>query len=208
MKISRREFLKGITILGTAQPLIAPYIFTCKKTSSDLDILIKGGFVVDGTGNPGRKSDIGIKGNRIRYIGPECRLSSSRIINAEDLTVTPGFIDVHTHTDIELLVVPSGGSKLMQGVTTELGGNCGGSIAPRSYEEDDNYRKRIKNRYGFDADWTNFSQFFDKLKKNRIGINFCTLLGLGTVRSEVIGNDDRPPTETEMNEMKKITGDA
>ncbi|MFC1725679.1 amidohydrolase family protein [candidate division KSB1 bacterium] len=208
MKISRRDFLKDIAIFGAAQPFIAPYIITGKKTNSELDILIKGGFVVDGSGNPGKKSDIGVKGNRIRYIGPECKLSSDRIIKADNLTVAPGFIDVHTHTDIELLVVPSGGSKLMQGVTTEIGGNCGSSIAPRSYEEDDDYRKNIKNRYGFEADWTNFSQFFNKLKKNKIGINFCTFLGLGTIRSEVIGNEDRPPTASEMEKMKNMTKTA
>ena len=204
MKISRREFLKNMCIYTSVPTILTPAVIGCKRAKKDLDILLKNGTIVDGSGNSSKIMDIGIKGDKIRFIGKNCPLSAEKIINAEGFIVSPGFIDVHTHTDIGLIVEPSGGSKLMQGVTTEIGGNCGGSVAPRKSEDDEEYKEQMKTRYNITVDWTDFTGFFSRLEKKGIGINFCTLTGLGTIRAMVMGEENRPPTREELAQMKEL----
>lgn len=204
MKTSRREFLKNMLICTSFPTVLAPAVTGCKKTEKDLDILLKNGTVIDGSGSPGKIMDIGTKENRIRFMGQNCPLSAERILSVKGLIVSPGFIDVHTHSDISFLVEPSGGSKLRQGVTTEIGGNCGDSVAPRKAENDEVYREQMKQRYNISVDWTDFTGFFKRLEKEGIGINFCTLTGLGTIRAIVMGEDNRRPTGEELSKMKEM----
>ena len=96
-----------------------------------LDLKITGGQVLDGTGRPAFCADVGIQGNEIREIGDLSAVEAKRSVDASGRCVCPGFIDVHSHSDAYLLIEPSAPSKIFQGVTTEVVGNCGASAAPR-----------------------------------------------------------------------------
>src|SRR6478672_6880844 len=94
------------------------------------DILIRRGTVIDGSGRPGEGADVAIAGGRIAAIGPSLAGEAARIVDADGLVVTPGFIDIKTHSDFVLPINPKAESKVRQGVTTEIIGHCGFSVAP------------------------------------------------------------------------------
>src|SRR5213595_933337 len=94
------------------------------------DILIRGGLVIDGSGRPGARADVAVAGGRIAHIGPGLAGDAARLIDAAGLAVTPGFIDIKTHSDFTLPINPKAESKVRQGVTTEIIGHCGFSVAP------------------------------------------------------------------------------
>ncbi len=94
------------------------------------DVLIRGGTVFEGMGAPGVEADVAISNGRIRAVGPDSGDKAKRIVDARGLAVAPGFIDIHAHSDYTLPLNPRAGSKIRQGVTTEVVGNCGFSIAP------------------------------------------------------------------------------
>src|ERR1051326_1352676 len=94
------------------------------------DILIRGGTVIDGSGRPGESADVAIEAGRLAALGPKLSGAAARVINAEGLAVAPGFIDIKTHSDFVLPINPKAESKLRQGVTTEIIGHCGFSVAP------------------------------------------------------------------------------
>lgn len=112
--------------------LIFPGLFfmsiSCQE--SELDFVIKNGSVIDGTGSPAFQADLGIKDGRISEIGDLETRAAARIIDARGLTVAPGFIDLHTHAERKILQLPSVENYIRQGVTTIVGGNCGGSPYP------------------------------------------------------------------------------
>jgi N-acyl-D-amino-acid deacylase len=151
----------------------------CKKSVEEYDLIIKSGTIVDGTGNPWFYSDIGIKGERILKIGKIASKKGKRIINAKGLYVSPGFIDVHTHVDRNIADYPTVPNYLFQGVTTVVGGNCGGSRYP-------------------------LRDLFHKLERTGIAINFATFIGHNTIREEVMGKDNRDPTPEELARMKEL----
>lgn len=110
--------------------LLLQILWACSHFTKPYDIVIKSGEIVDGTGNPGYRADIGIKGERIIQIGVITEDEGKKVIDAEGLCVAPGFIDVHTHTDRRIDTHPEVKNYLLQGVTTVVGGNCGGSRFP------------------------------------------------------------------------------
>jgi len=122
--------------------------------NKDVDILIAGGTVYDGRGNPGQLLDVAIKDDKIYQIGsPLDRDRAKTVIEASGLSVSPGFIDPHSHTDIELLVNPKAESKIRQGVTTEISGNCGFTMFPLSDANFEEKKKYTEEKYGVDIDW-------------------------------------------------------
>ena len=165
------------------------------------DLIIRSGKIIEGTGLKGYKADIAISGDIIKDIGDFPQGSGKSEIDADGKIVSPGFIDIHTHTDFSLLVNPKAESKIFQGVTTEIGGNCGGSIAPigeNSYEKE----KEFLKKYEIELNWRDMGGFLSRLEKNKIGVNYGTFVGNGTVRGVVIGFDDRKPTNNEIDKMK------
>ena len=96
----------------------------------DYDVVIKGGRIFDGTGNPWHWGDVGVKGEKIAAVGALGEYDAGRVIDAGGMMVCPGFVDIHTHSDLSFLVNPRADSKITQGVTTELVGHCGNSAAP------------------------------------------------------------------------------
>lgn len=132
---------------------------------------------------------------------------AKRVIDAPGKVVCPGFIDIHSHTGVELLVNPRAESKIRQGVTTELGGNCGGSDFPLKEtlsEEEKGYFERL----GIKERWTDLKSFADLLETKKISLNWATLIGHGTIRSLVMGEEKRAPTSRELEQMKKLVAQA
>lgn len=165
------------------------------------DLIIKAGTVIDGTGSTGYKADVAIAGDAIAAIGDIPADSAASEINAEGKMVCPGFIDIHTHTDFSLLINPQAESKIRQGITTEIGGNCGGSIAPLGKKQVQESQKALK-KYDIEVNWRDIGGFFERLEDTKIGINFGTHVGNGTIRAAVVGLDERKATEAEMEKMK------
>jgi len=146
------------------------------------DLLIKNGTVVDGSGSPGLKADVGIKNGRIVGIGDLKEASAKRTIDASGLVVAPGFIDVHTHAD-DLAAQPRAENFLRMGVTTIVAGNCGSSPVEIGKE-------------------------LAEIRKARPSINFATLVGHGSVRAAVMGTERRAATPAEMAKMKALVAKA
>ena len=143
------------------------------------DIAVLNGTIVAGDGNPWYKADIGIKNERIVYIGKLMPADAKQVIDAAGLYVTPGFIDIHTHADRGIARIPTADNYLLQGVTTVVGGNCGGHPYP-------------------------LEELFKTLEKQGMAINFCSLIGHNTIRRRAMGLKMADPTPAEMEEMKKL----
>lgn len=143
------------------------------------DIAVLNGTIVAGDGNPWFKADIGIKNERIAYIGKLFPADAKQVIDAAGLYITPGFIDIHTHADRGITRIPTADNYLLQGVTTVVGGNCGGHPYP-------------------------LEETFKTMEKQGIAINFCSLIGHNTIRRQVMGLKMAEPTHEELEEMKKL----
>jgi N-acyl-D-amino-acid deacylase len=167
------------------------------------DLVIQGGFIVDGSGCQAFRADVGISNSKIARIGSIDPENGTSLIEAQGHVLAPGFIDIHSHSDITLIVNPKAESKVRQGVTTEVVGNCGGSAAPLKGLAVDQEAKR----YGVKADWKRFSKYFEKLEEG-VAVNVVSLAGHGTIRQCVMGMEDRAPTSIELDEMKVLVDEA
>jgi len=195
--INRRDFIKATAVVT------AGFSFGLKLTSN-FSIIIKNGTIADGTGAPLYKADIGINRDKIDFIGDLANSSADLIIDAKGKIISPGFIDIHTHTDTHLLINPSGDSKLRQGVTTEIGGNCGGSAFPLDEEDFAEYAVSLKERHSIDTPWRTMNEFYDLLEKKKIAVNYASFIGNGNIRAIAVGRNDVPATPDQMKKMKKI----
>ena len=195
-KISRRTFIKSGTVASLG-------LLAGCSTGSDFDMIIRNGTLLDGIGNQPEKLDVGIKKDKIAAIGDFSRADADKIIDAKGLFIAPGFIDIHTHTDTELLANPKAESKIRQGVTTEVAGNCGSSPFPLRSEDQKQFHKRIRQEYGVDANWTDLKGFFRALEKHKSALNYMTFTGHGDLRTFAIGKNDTAPTRDQMKIMKK-----
>jgi N-acyl-D-amino-acid deacylase len=179
-----------------------------------LDLVISNGNIIDGTGNPCYPAHIGIVEGKIACISRDISKSNTaRIIDAEGMTVCPGFIDTHSHDDAYLLIKPQGDDKVCQGVTTDVIGNCGFSLAPISDKHRDDLRNALAimgGKFLPEEFWklSSFNEFLTILQGAELGINVVPLVGHGTIRIAVVGFENRAPTESELAEMKQLTADA
>jgi N-acyl-D-amino-acid deacylase len=167
------------------------------------DILIRGGTVIDGSGRPGEAADVAIAGGRIAAIGPALTGEAGRTIDAGGLAVTPGFIDIKTHSDFVLPINPKAESKVRQGVVTEIIGHCGYSVAPVLPGK----TQLLANYLSGGAPWLPFREtsFPDYLESfPAVAVNAGMLVGHNTLRLMVMGLEDRPPTRTELDQMKAL----
>ena len=167
----------------------------------ELDLIIRGGTVVDGSGSPRRTTDVGIVGDCIKVIAALDEARSVDEIDAEGLVVAPGFVDIHSHSDYTLLVDPRAQSSVYQGVTTELVGNCGHGCAPLT--DPDLFTGNI---YGYDPrldmTWRTFSEYLEALDTARPAINVASLVSNGNLRIAVMGFEERPASPEETEHMK------
>lgn len=147
------------------------------------DLIILGGQVVDGTGNPWLRTDVGVRGARITRIGDLSAATAMRVIDASGLTVAPGFIDPHTHARRGIFQVPTADNALLQGVTTLIEGNDGSSPLP-------------------------IGLHLEQIARTEISPNWGLFVGQGTIRNEVLGQDNRAATAGELDEMRTLVGQA
>jgi N-acyl-D-amino-acid deacylase len=176
--------------------------------STDFDIIIKNGWILDGTGNPWYHGDVGIKGDEIKEIGKN--LEGEIIIDAKQKIVSPGFIDIHSHSDIPILIDPMAHSKVRQGVTTEVIGQCGNSGAPmyEFYREYRNTYNRNMVPDDFKFDWTTMDSYLQRLERQGTAVNIAPVVGHGTIRANVLGYANRMPSGDELEIMKGHLRDA
>lgn len=194
---SRRDFLKTGAVVTAGLSLGL-------KLKNQFDVIIKNGKIADGTGSILFKADVGINGDKIEAIGDLSSSSANLIIDAEEQIVSPGFIDIHTHTDTELIVNPKGESKIRQGVTTEVSGNCGSSPFPYTDEDFETIRESFKKRYDEDINWKDITGFLQTLEKKKISLNYATFTGSGDLRAYVVGKNDVKPTPDQLKKMKEL----
>ena len=184
----------------TSRVSIALALFTMLLVSSlprttsaavpEYDLIIRNGRVIDGSGRPEFTADVGIKGDRIVRIGNLRGARSKRVIDAQGQVVAPGFIDMLGQSETFLLIDPRAMSKVMMGVTTEITGE-GESIAPineRQIKEQEDFNRR----FHLNIDWRTLSEYFQRLERQRTGLNLGTFVGATQVREYVVGYDDRP----------------
>ena len=170
------------------------------------DVLITGGRVVDGTGAPWLIADIGIRGDRIAAVGQLAAAEATTRIDARDLVVAPGFVDLLGQSEFNVLVDNRVASKVTQGVTTEITGE-GTSIAPVN-------DRMIKDRsasyqhFGVTPDWHTLDEYFAHLERSKSAINIGTFVGSGGLRDYVMGSDDRPATPAELDQMRMLARQA
>ncbi len=169
------------------------------------DIVIKNGLIISGCGNPWFKADIAIKDGKIVDMGEISSSNGDIIIDASRKIVCSGFIDMHSHSDLFLLINPKAESKIRQGVTTEVIGNCGASLSPLKTDKIEIFKKRIGVlAEEVNWDWRSYSDYISKLESQGISINVAPLIGHGTLRINVMEFEAREPTKDELDEMKAL----
>lgn len=178
----------------------------CTPSEGQYDLVITNAVIVDGTGNPWFRGDVGIRGDRIAAIGSLSDVVAARVVDAAGRVVSPGFIDMLGQSELSLLVDPRAMSKISQGITTEITGE-GNSAAPVN----DRIREglaRWSGKYGVTVDWTDLDGYFRALEHRKPAINLATFVGATQVRRCVVGLDDRTPTAEELDQMKDLVGQA
>ena len=170
-------------------------------------LLIRGGTVIDGSGVPGVRADVAVRDGRVAAIGADLPASGARVIDAKGKVVSPGFIDIHSHSDESVLINSALESALHQGVTLVVAGNCGGSSAPAMGLAAEELEREIA-RQGVERTWTSFGEYIQAVERGGSSINFCSFVGHGTLRMGVMGADARPPAAGELATMKAVLASA
>src|SRR5215831_2275266 len=171
------------------------------------DILIRGGWLIDGSGRPGEIGDIALSEGRIAASGRSLPAEAVKIIDAGGLAVTPGFIDIKTHSDFVLPINPKAESKVRQGVTTEIIGHCGFSVAPVLPGK----TKLLADYLSGGAPWLpfremSFAEYLDTFPE--VSVNTGMLVGHNTLRLMTMGLEDRTPTKDELGQMIALLEDG
>jgi len=180
--------------------------FACgkKEPAYEFDLVIADGNVVDGSGELWFPADVAISKDKIVRIGriEEKERRARRVINAKGLTVSPGFIDIHSHSDFSLLVDGTAQSKIRQGVTTEILGeaNSAGPVQGKASKD--------TGEYNLQADWKTLGEYFQRLEKGGISVNIGSYVGATQVRSCVLGEESREPSPDELAQMKQLVAEA
>lgn len=193
------------------KPVVSGPASMLAREQNLVDLLIKNGIVVDGSGGPAFSADIVVDGGRICEVG-DCKIKqATKIIDAHGLAVCPGFIDMHTHSDISLLANPRQESKVMQGVTTEVLGQDGLSYAPVDAVTLSTLRKSLTalngDAEGVSWDWTSVGDFLSRFDGN-VAVNVCYLVPHAAIRLMVLGEEDRLATDGELARMQAAVVEA
>jgi len=175
------------------------------------DLVLSNGKILDGCGNPWFWGDIAVEQGQVAAIAPPNTLQGKQRIDLEGRFAAPGFIDVHTHSDLSILVNRQAESVVRQGVTTEVIGNCGMSPAP----VDDAHLPEIQAQWGpisqqpeITWTWRSFAQYLDVLESGGLAINIASLVGHGALRIAAMGLEEREPTPAELGRMEALLAEA
>ena len=179
--------MKNSLLAGAALGLSLSGV-SCVRADNKFDTIIKGGIIYNGEGGKPFPGEIGIKDGKITAVATSLGDSADRIVDAQGKAVSPGFVDIHTHTDGNLFDAPLGDSKIYQGVTTDIGGNCGDSPFPSNK-------------------WKSIEEFNEALAKANIGLNYNSFIGQGQIRHFVVGDNDTRCTPEQLAQMKRIVAE-
>ena len=174
-----------------------------------LDLVIDGGSVLDGTGAPAERADVGVRDEKIVAVGDLSREPAANRMRAAGRIVAPGFIDMHSHSDWRLWGNRRAESKIRQGVTTEVVGNCGFSPAPVTTEHLEDLKGfALHLPPGLDFRWRSVGEYLKALDSEGMAVNVVQLVGHGTLRIATMGFARRPPTAQELTDMHRLMADA
>lgn len=173
------------------------------QSSGRCDILLRGGTVFDGLGNPGFCADVAIRDKRIIAIGELDGWHAGMEVDVSGLCVAPGFIDIHTHADFSLNHHPEQISMLFQGVTTQVGGNCGFAMGQIDDSPLFRQEQRWLKPHGVEISWRSFDEYLRQLDDLGLGTNYVPQCGHGTARKKVMGYENRSPTPAELDAMRR-----
>ena len=196
--------MRGLLGVGLAGAALA--LWAATDGSGPLDLVIAGGRVIDGTGAPRVRADVGVRGDRIVAVGDLSRARAARRIEVHGLAVAPGFIDMLGQSELNLLVDNRAESKIRQGITSEVTGE-GGSVAPLNEKMTADYAPWI-DKYHVAVDWTDFAGYFKRLRAARPAINLGTFVGAAQVREYVLGQGDVQPTAQQLERMVSLVDAA
>ena len=174
--------------------------------AENFDVIIRGGTVLDGSGNPGYLADLGIRADTIAFIGDLSAAQSPVEIDATGKQVAPGFINMLSWANVSLLVDGRSQSDIRQGVTLEVMGE-GRSMGPLNDAMKKNMREGQQD-YSFEVAWTTLGEYLGYLEKKGVSTNFTSFVGNGTVREYVMGYENRPPSAAELEKMKDLVREA
>lgn len=196
--ISRRSFIKtgALAAVGLATSGIQ-----IGFPRSRFDLIIKNATIFDGTGGLEWQADLGITGDEITAIGQIDPAQGKTVLQIKGWHICPGFIDIHSHSDGAILVYPTAESRVLQGITTEITGNCGYSAAPLTGVDAEKRRQVLLEEDDIRADWSDVASYFEQVQTTGIAINHALLLGQGTLRRNRIGLVDRRLTEDELKDV-------
>ena len=171
--------------------------------------IIKNGTIVDGSGKPAYKGDILIENDKIIKIDTNIMEENAEVINVEGLIVSPGFIDTHSHSDLDVLLRPKVLPKIMQGITTEVLGQDGVSMAPLPKQYIEAWKKNLAGLDGesdeIDWNYETTQRYLEMIEEAKPGLNECYLVPHGNIRMEAMGLDNRQPNDEEIEKMRAIT---
>ena len=203
--MKRRDFLIGgvAGFAGTAM-LSAP---RPAGAAGQADLVVRGGTIFDGTGAPPQSGDVAILGDRITEVG-RVTTTGAVEVDARGMAVGPGFIDIHSHADLSLLVNPRAESRVRQGVTLEVVGQDGSSIGPWSDGAFESTRDRYRRNFDVEIDFRDIAGFLDRIDRVRPAVSVASMVGHGTVRSYVVGGADRLATPAEIDRMRALVREA
>src|SRR3954470_14891743 len=176
-----------------------------------MDLVVADATVVDGTGAPGMRGWLGVERDRIAVVGRgnERAPAAERTIDARGMVVAPGFVDVHNHSDLSAFVLPTMPSTVRQGVTSIVVGNCGSSPFPlSSWDEGLSLAYAASSADHPRPAWTSWGDYLDAIDAAQPAVNVATLVGHGSVRREVLGEERRPPTDDELVRMRTLVREA
>jgi N-acyl-D-amino-acid deacylase len=171
-------------------------------SADQFDVLIKGGTVYDGTGGPGRRVDVAIRGDRIARVGDLRNETAGKTIDATGLAVAPGFINMLSWSNESLIQDGRSQSEIRQGVTTEIMGE-GESMGPLNDRVRD-YLLQQQSDIKYDITWRTLAEYLRYLQKRGISCNVASFIGATTIRENVIGFEDKPPTAEQLDQMREL----
>jgi N-acyl-D-amino-acid deacylase len=182
--------------------LLGVAMTTAAAAPAEFDVIIKGGTIYDGTGSPGRVTDIAIRGDRIVNVGDLKSADAKNVIDAHGLALAPGFINMLSWSVESLIIDGRSQSEIRQGVTTEIFGE-GESMGPVN----DRVREHMlsqQTEFKYDIEWKTLAEYLQYLEKRGVSCNFASFIGATTIRENVIGFDDKAPTPEQLDQMRAL----